>query len=283
MNIIQRQDRTSFIRLAVVISLMVIFVLVWTDIYNKDTKELTANFLNVGQGDSILVEAYGGKQMLVDTGDGKDILYQLSKNVPFLDNRIEIILITHAHKDHNGGLDEVLKKYEVPLIIASKESLEGVVLEKENKVLNPISGLTVTMGKNTNFEIIFPDRGTEGWESNQSSVVGMLRHGKRGFLLMGDSPKGIEEYILSVYGNNLVSDVLKLGHHGSKTSSSLGFLELVSPEYSVISAGKNNRYGHPHKEALDNLQAVKTNTLKTENGTISFFTNGETLEVKQED
>ena len=127
-------------------------------------------------------------------------------------------------------------------------------------------------------DILFPDRDTDEWETNTASIVAKLVYGNNSFLLTGDSPTAIENYLSMIDGRNLKSDVLKAGHHGSRTSTSESFANLVSPEYAVISAGKNNQYGHPHKEVLDILEKIKSVILKTyENGTISFSSDGEAV------
>ena len=126
--------------------------------------------------------------------------------------------------------------------------------------------------------ILFPDRDNEDWETNTASIVTKLTYGDTSFLLTGDSPIAIEKYLSMIDGKNLKSDVLKAGHHGSRTSTSESFASLVSPEYAVISAGKDNRYGHPHKEVLDILEKIKATILKTyELGTISFSSDGEKI------
>jgi beta-lactamase superfamily II metal-dependent hydrolase len=119
-----------------------------------------------------------------------------------------------------------------------------------------------------------------GLETNTASIVGTLRYGKKQFLLTGDSPLAIENYLVDVYGKQLKSDVLKAGHHGSRTSSGRIFLNAVSPEHVVISAGRDNRYGHPHQEVIDRLKKLGISIWRTDVlGTLLFETNGENLTV----
>ena len=125
------------------------------------------------------------------------------------------------------------------------------------------------------FDIIFPDKNTAGWKTNDASIVGKLTYGSNSFLLTGDSPQKIEKYLVSKYGEFLKSDVLKAGHHGSKTSSSEIFVGMVSPIYTVISAGLDNRYGHPNKEALDIFASFQEKILQTlGGGMIQFESDG---------
>jgi len=130
-------------------------------------------------------------------------------------------------------------------------------------------------------EILFPDRNTTNWESNTSSIIARLSYGEESFIFTGDAPESIEKYLIGKSSSELNSSVLKLGHHGSRTSSSKIFLSAVDPKYAVISAGKDNKYGHPHKEVTDLLVDLKIPTVSTyEQGTIIFETNGNDLWVK---
>jgi competence protein ComEC len=116
------------------------------------------------------------------------------------------------------------------------------------------------------------------WETNTASIVGRLSYGDTSFLLTGDSPQSVERYLVGAHGGKINADVLKLGHHGSKTSSSEIFISAVSPEYAIVLAGKDNKYGHPNKEVLDLLSKFGISTINTANtGTIKFETDGTEL------
>ena len=151
------------------------------------------------------------------------------------------------------------------------------------------------LGGGVFFEILYPIYDTEGMESNSASIVGRLVYGENSFMLTGDSPKNIEEYLVSLEcrGQPLIcpgpeglpsalgSNVLKAGHHGSKTSTSDSFTRAVSPEYVVISSGKDNRYGHPHQEVLDTLEKYNVQVLNTADlGRIIFKSDGVSLKLK---
>ncbi|KKP80420.1 MAG: internalization-related competence protein ComEC/Rec2 protein, partial [Parcubacteria group bacterium GW2011_GWB1_35_5] len=135
------------------------------------------------------------------------------------------------------------------------------------------------LGDGVVLQILFPDRDPAGMETNTSSIIARLVYGENEFLFTGDSPKSIENYLISLGG--LESDVLKAGHHGSKTSTSPDFVTAVSPEYVVISAGKDNRYGHPSQEVLDILNNFGAEILRTDkDGRIVFESDGESLKIK---
>jgi competence protein ComEC len=132
--------------------------------------------------------------------------------------------------------------------------------------------------RGVSFEVLFPDRDVSGLSTNDGSLVGKLSYGNVCAILTGDTTKGIEEYLVHFYGNILHCQLLKVAHHGSKTSSSPSFVAAVSPTYAAISDGKNNKYGHPHKETLDTLNNLGVKILRTDEiGTIIFQTDGRDL------
>jgi len=139
-------------------------------------------------------------------------------------------------------------------------------------------GMNIDLGGGAYLQILFPDRDVSGLSTNDGSIVAKLVYGNTSFLLPGDTTQNIEKYLVGLDGSNLNVDVLKLAHHGSKTSSSEPFLAVTTPEYAVISAGEKNRYGHPHKEVLERLAKYNIPTLGTyEDGTIIFESDGERL------
>ena len=245
---------------------------------------LTVSFLDVGQGDAIFIEAPNGTQMLVDAGSGKQVLRELQKVMPFYDRSIDIVLATHPDKDHIGGMPGVLERFLVsqfiePGVLADSgtyTALLGLVESERAKHVLARRGMKIHLDENVYFEILFPDRDVSGLETNTASVVGKLVYRETSFLLTGDSPKNIEHFLVTLDGNlpvgNLDVDVLKAGHHGSKTSSSEEFVMATSPEFTVISAGKDNQYGHPHREVVELLRASGTAVLETSKGGMIVFT-----------
>ena len=135
------------------------------------------------------------------------------------------------------------------------------------------SGMKIVLDEEAGaiFEIIFPDKDVSDWKTNDGSIIGKLTLNDNTFLFLGDAPAKIEEYLVRRDGAKLDTDILKIGHHGSRTSSSEEFLRAVTPNEAVISVGKNNRYGHPHREVLERLSALNIKTLRTDQqGTIIF-------------
>ena len=278
-----------YLRATVLFFLVIGNVLIWYAVYGEEKGHLTVAFLDVGQGDAIFIEAPNGNQMLIDGGKGKIVLEELGKVMPPYDRSIDIVLATHPDADHIGGLPEVLKRFDVSLFIepgvssdsAIYQGLEEIVKEKGIKKILARRGMNINLGGGVTFIVLFPDRDVSQFETNTASIVGKLVYGDSSFLLTGDSPKKIEQYLVSSDRNSLNSDVLKAGHHGSRTSSDESFVQAVSPEYAIISAGKNNQYGHPHKEVLDILNRYGAIILSTyETGTITFEVTEDALVLK---
>ncbi len=251
---------------------------------------LKVTFLNIGQGDAILIESPSGNQMLVDGGPNRSVLRELGKVLPFYDRHIDVVLATHPDADHIGGLADVFGKYKVDLYIESGLDHDTGLFEELNSKIAQLGisrlegrkGMTVDLGQGAELQILFPVNDPRGMESNMASIVARLVYGENEFLLTGDSPIAIENYLVNyVPPQYLQSDVLKAGHHGSRTSTSASFVSAVSPEYAVISAGKDNKYGHPHQEVLDILNNFGTKILRTDKqGRIVFESDGVNLKIK---
>lgn len=263
---------------------------VWYFVLASEREQvLTVAFLDVGQGDAIFIEAPNGNQILIDGGRNRSVLRELSRVMPFYDRSIDVVLATHPDEDHIGGLSDVLKRFDVELFLDSgvthdtnayKEVLRLVETQNIEYVLAR-RGMVVDLGDGAKLEILFPDRDVAGLETNSASVVTRLIYGETEFLLTGDSPRSIEKYIVSLDGARLESDVLKVGHHGSKTSSADVFIAAVLPQFAVISAGKDNRYGHPHEEVVSALIDIDAKIVSTfKSGTIIFESDGERLKIK---
>jgi len=269
-----------------ILLLLFINIIIFTLIFSFSNGKLKVSFLDVGQGDAIFIESPAGYQMLVDGGANNSVLRELGKVMPFYDRSIDVLVATHADQDHIGGLVEVLRRFEVGLFVQTNTTstsavyleLENLIKEKNVKEEIIKSPEIISLGGGVEFNILFPTQDTAGWETNESSIVGKLSYGNNSFLLTGDSPQKIEKYLVGKYGDFLKSDVLKVGHHGSKTSSSELFVGTVSPPYTVISAGLDNRYGHPSKEVLDIFAKFQGKVLETlGGGMIKFESDGESL------
>lgn len=241
------------------------------------------HFLDVGQGDAILLESPSGQQMLIDGGRNSVVVNKLSAQMGFFDKNIEYVLATHLDSDHVGGLVEVFKRYKINTFIgtdatgdtAIAETLDRVIKEEKLQIIEARRGEVVDLGSGVKVEILWPEVSVKEMESNAGSIVAKVTYGDASFLLTGDAPKRIEEYLVLVYGEYLHSTVLKVGHHGSRTSTAELFLTEVDPLYAVISAGANNSYGHPHVEVTDmlfNYGIVMVST--AEEGTVTFVSDG---------
>lgn len=254
-----------------------------------DASILCVVFLDVGQGDAIFVQSPSGVQMLIDTGRNQEVLRGLGEVMSFSDRDIDYVLATHPDADHIGGLGDVLDRFNVAHVIRTSNESDTLLWQEAEKKIE-IEGAVVTiarrgqrfdLGSGVFLDIIFPDTDVSGYETNASSIVARLVHGPHSFMLTGDSPKSIEEYLVLIEGEYLESDVLKVGHHGSRTSTSELFLDEVSPSYAVISAGKGNSYGHPHLEVTDALFNAGVETFSTaDHGHVVFWSDGENLLVK---
>jgi competence protein ComEC len=270
------------------LSLLILTIVIWFFIFiqNNQNHYLKVVFLDVGQGDSIYIEAPNGRQMLIDGGPDANLLSSLSKVMPFADRSIDMIVATHPDSDHIGGFPILLDNYKVTSIIengvtstskvfASLE--EKISKDKINKIIAR-RGMHIILDdkKNIYLDILFPDRDISKMDSNEGSIVAKLVYGNNSFMLTGDAPIYTENLIEWNEGDlTLHSDVLKLGHHGSRTSSSILLLEKVNPKVAIISAGKNNRYGHPHQELLDRLSFLHIPYLSTiDKGNIIFKSDG---------
>lgn len=221
---------------------------------------ITVDFLDVGQGDAILVRS-GRQQMLVDGGPDRQVLSELGRAMPFFDRTIELVVLTHPHADHYRGLAAVFERYRVEKILVSDDRgpeeyadfLRGV--GREAPVIQTRAGDRLIIGQAV-AEVLWPERAAaHAADPNETSVVMALSaFGRPAALLTGDATTGVENALLEKK-KILPTPILKVGHHGSTYSSSPEFLAAVRPAHAVISVGKN-RYGHPSPAALLRLKAA---------------------------
>lgn len=263
--------------------------LVWLRISYQNVDELSVYFLDVGQGDSILIESKAQGRVLIDGGPDRKVLSELGRILPFGDKRIDVLIESHPDADHITGLVEVVRRFDVESFISSgmrsdnslDESLDMALQARGVKSIKAKRGLEVDLGGGALLTILFPNTSIEGMETNDASIVSKLTIGSKSFLLTGDSTKRAEYTLLSLNKEILDVDVMQVGHHGSETSTSILYAKAASPEYAVISSGRDNRYGHPHKITLDTLVKVNAKVLNTAQvGSIEFKTDGETIEVE---
>lgn len=274
--------------------LFLLNILAWLALFDLNKlKFLEVNFFDVGQGDAIFIETPRGQQILIDGGPDPTVLERLSQEMPFWDRDIDLIILTHPEADHLSGLLEVLKRYKIENIlwtgvvrdIAEYKEWEKLIQKEKAKIKIAQAGQKVICSisnlEHCYFIILSPLENLEGQEfkdSNNTSIITKLVFGENSFLFTGDIYKS-GELQLTNQEINVDSDILKVSHHGSKTSSSEEFLEKVSPEIGVISVGKN-RYGHPHQETLETLQKYGIKVLRTDlNGNIKIFSDGKKLKL----
>ena len=271
--------------------LFVFNILAWIVVYDfNKPKYLEVTFFDVGQGDSIFIQTPRRTQILIDGGPSSRVIEKLSKVQPFYDRSLDFIISSHPDSDHLVGLVDVLKIFKVNLIgsngtiSSNPEFAEWQTQISKNNISPKVLklGQRILVGKNLYFEVLAPLISFENKEVsdfNTSSVVLRMVYKNNSFLFTGDASKTIEEKIAST-NQNIKTDVLKVSHHGSKTSTSDKFLKAVNPEIAVIEVGKNNRYGHPHQEVLERLKTYAIKILRTDElKDIKIISNGEFLKI----
>ena len=292
-------------QLKILIGLLAVALIIWFLVFNqRPGRILETDFLDVGQGDAILIKTPKGQTVLIDGGPDNKVLEKLGKYLQPLQKRIDLIILTHPHADHVSGLIEVLRRYSVGLVI-----LNGVYLKTDNydqflkaiednkvKVLIAEAGEAIHFDKDLEFDILSPNKnpaglvfnknsesfGTVGNDVNDTSIVGKLIFNDFSIMFMGDATSKIENQLLA-YGNSLKSDILKVGHHGSKYSSFTNFLKTVAPKAGIIEVGAKNFYGHPSLAALSRLGMFDINIFRTgQNGDIRVLSNGFTTNIYKE-
>ena len=261
--------------------------------------KLKVSFLDIGQGDAILIQTPSGHTMLIDGGPTNKILEKLSQHMNYFDTDIDVIVATHPDADHVTGLILVLEKYNVHTILISKaESKTGVFADLTKHIEEEKADVHVA---ETNDEldfhdgviakVLYPSKNyiAKKNDTNDASVSMEIIYGDETFLLTGDLPSKEEGKLISALSSLRQSresadsniTVYKAGHHGSKTSSGETLLKYIKPEYSVISAGVNNKYGHPNQETITRLEKYSKEILSTiTHGTISFITDGRLMKVE---
>ncbi|MCX7884374.1 MAG: MBL fold metallo-hydrolase [Caloramator sp.] len=252
---------------------------------NVSQRGLVVSFIDVGQGDAILIKTPNGKFVLVDSGSQKErekfFKFMEKQNIESFD----AVIATHPHEDHIGNLDEIISNYKVLNIYMPKvtsntatfRNLIQAIKSKNLKIKNAYKGVKFDLD-GVKFEFLAPNSKKYEDLNNYSAVI-KITYFDRSFILMGDAEK-LSEGEIQKNNGDLRADVIKIGHHGSSSSSSKFFIRVVSPKYAVISCGKYNDYGHPHKETIKLLNDFKINILRTDiNGTIIFNTDGKNIKI----
>lgn len=237
--------------------------------------------LDIGQGDAILVTLENGVTMLIDGGPDSAVLDGIGRRLPYGDRSIDLVILTHPNLDHVAGLPEVLRRYDVrrvmlPLVdypIARYREFLEELTERGIAVTPAIAGTRLAYGRATLTVLWPPEHGAEALiaeDVNNASVVAVLETSRTRVLLTGDMEELVEREMLR-RGIDVRAQILKVAHHGSMTSTSRGFLAAVHPEIALISAGRENRFGHPHPSVMERLQTAAIRVLRTDRiGTVAL-------------
>jgi competence protein ComEC len=237
---------------------------------------LTFAVLDIGQGDGLFIEGPTGIQVLVDAGPNTGaVLSQLPRVMAFGDRTIDAVIETHPDADHMGGFVDVLERYEVGAFITpgivkhntTTDALDREVDAEHAKIYVARRGMVVDLGGGAELDILYPDRDVSGFgeKTNDGSIVARLVYGKTSVMLTGDAAFATETHLMQIStSTDLASTILKVGHHGSKTSTSDAFIAAVHPQEALISVGAGNTYGHPTQETLGRLSAAGVPVLRTD-------------------
>ncbi|KEI85909.1 hydrolase [Clostridium botulinum B2 267] len=250
---------------------------------SNKSNELKVHYIDIGQGDSILVQTKD-KNILIDAGTRKSsdslISYLKKQHI----KKLDYVIATHPHEDHIGGMPKVIEEFEISNFYAPKKTANTKIfkdmilqLKKKNLKINVAKkGISLDLSNNSSLDFLAPVK--DNYENtNDSSAVVKLTHGNTKFLFTGDAEKTSEKDILNS-NEDLSSNVLKIGHHGSHSSSSKEFLDKIDPKIAIISCGKNNDYGHPHKETMKELNKRNIEVYRTDiDGNIVLTSDGENI------
>ncbi|MDP2648173.1 MAG: ComEC/Rec2 family competence protein [Candidatus Yanofskybacteria bacterium] len=281
-------SRANLIRIGILGAL--IGLVLFTSFENKRQDGLLkVYFFDVGQGDAIFIQAPNGRQVLVDGGPNNTVLQNLSKAMSPKDRNIDVVLLSHPHADHVSGLVDVLDRYQINYIVQAKENYDSSefrawqdAVSRENAIeIEAIAGKVFDLGMGARLTILHPANSAAGIttdDPHKHMVVVQLEYGDAKILLTGDMEADVERFLASRI--NIRADVLKVGHHGSKTSTSELFLNAVNPQAAVIQLGDKNRYGHPSKIVLDRLESLGIPYYRTDlQDNIELQTDGSTIAI----
>ena len=277
-----RKLQNIFILALAILSFFLLSQLLKNKTYSINPNEMKVHFIDVGQGDAILVQV-NDKNLLIDSGSKTE----KKKLVDYLDSlyipEFDYIIATHPHEDHIGNMSYIINNYKIINFYSPKvqnntsafESMAESLARKNIKIkILKSNNTSINLGENTLVEVLSPNLNSYDNLNNYSPVI-KISYGNNSFLFTGDAEESIENELISK-SFNLKSDLLKIGHHGSSTSTSEIFLEKVNPKITVISVGKDNTYGHPTKETLEKIKNTKV--FRTDlDSSIVIISDGESL------
>ncbi len=284
----EKSDKRNILPFLILAGLILLNLFAWITVYDLNQPQpFEVVFFDVGQGDAALIKTHLGHYILIDGGETSVILDKLRKEIPFYRNEIDLIILSHAHSDHLGGLMHVLESYDTPNILWNGVGGESALSKRWERELEE-GGYNVKIAragqriKSEDFfiDILYPLENIEKESFNDlnlSSIVNRVVYKDKSFLFTGDAYKSNEIELVEMenFCKNekkeglcrimaLQSDVIKIGHHGSKTSTSEEFIQAVMPSVAIISSGEDNRYGHPHSETLEILEKHDIKILRTD-------------------
>lgn len=256
------------------------------DYINTNNNLLKVHYLDVDQGDSIFIELPNNETMLIDAAES----YQSENIINYLKNlnyqKIDYVIGTHPHTDHIGGLKDIINTFEIgkiymPKVVSTTKTYESLLMaikDKNLKINTAKAGTSIIDTDTLKINILAPNNNIYT-ELNNYSVVTKITYGTTKFLFMGDAEKLIENEIKE----NVTADVIKIGHHGSNTSSSIDFIKKVNAKYGIISVGLNNKYNLPKEETITNWENSGTKIyLTSTNGTIRASSDGTNIKIESE-
>lgn len=256
------------------------------DYINMNNDLLKVHYLDVGQGDSIFIELPNNETMLIDAAES----YQSENIINYLKNlnykKIDYVIGTHPHTDHIGGLKDIINTFEIgkiymPKVVSTTKTYESLLMaikDKNLKINTAKAGTSIIDTDALKINILAPTNSTYT-ELNNYSVVTKITYGTTKFLFMGDAEKLSENEIKE----DVTADVIKIGHHGSNTSSSIDFIKKVNAKYGIISVGLNNKYNLPKEEIITNWENSGTKIYLTSiNGTITASSDGTNIKIESE-
>lgn len=268
-------------------------VLLFAAVFSLPDGKLHIKVYDVGEGDGIFIRSPSGQTVLIDGGPNEKILSLLGGDLPFYQKSIDLLVLTHPHADHLTGLVEVLKKYEVGMVLAEKafhttdvyEKFLEILKEKNTKVKAPFAGDYFDLRDGVKFKVVWPRRQADvdywqGKDLNQTSVVLSVTYGKFSMLFTGDASVPVWDELLR---DGLIpyTTVIKVPHQGSSTGIDQKFLAETRPSLAVISLGKNNKYGHPSSKTLELLKEAGIRVLRTDkDGTVEIVSDGKGWEIR---
>jgi competence protein ComEC len=283
MNII---DKNSIaLKRHILLTLVFITSFVWyVEISEDHGRTMTIAFLDIGQGDAIFIQAPNGNTMIIDGGPSRVLLSALGRMLPFYKRSVNLIVNTNPDSDHYAGFIDLLERYNIGFEMEAGtisktptyQRFENSLAEHHVAHLFAKRGMRLVLDTvhQVYLDVLFPDQDVSHLSSNDGSIVMKLTYGNTSVMLQGDATAKVEDHLLAL-GDKVQADILKAGHHGSRTSTTDEYVKAVAPTYAIISAGLDNSYGHPHIETITTLNKYHVQILKTmDRGTIVFKSDG---------